>query len=126
MYEKFFTPDQMDQIQARGRTIGPERIRAVEAEWPVLIAAMRREMDHGTPPSSPRVRALAARWGALTREFTGGSHEISSGLRDMYQKEPSVAERTGIDAKLVGYVRRSMAAGRSGEKIARSPTPSRG
>ena len=86
----------MDQIQARGRTIGPDRIREVEAEWPVLIADMRREMEAGTSPSSPRVQALAAKWGSLVREFTGGSAEISAGLREMYQKEESVRQRTNM------------------------------
>ena len=114
MFEKYSTADQMDWIQARGRTIGPERIREVEGEWPTLIADVRREMDNGTPPSSARLQALAARWGTLVREFTGGSPEISAGLRGMYQKEESVRRRTGIDAKLMEYVGRAMAAAREG------------
>ena len=114
MFEKYFTPDQMDQIQARGRTIGPDRIREVEAEWPVLIADIRREMEAGTSPSSPRVQALAAKWGSLVREFTGGSAEISGSLREMYQREESVRQRTNIDATLMEYVGRAMAATREG------------
>jgi DNA-binding transcriptional MerR regulator len=116
MFEKYFTPDQMDQIQARGRTIGSERIREVEAEWPMLIADMRREMEAGTPPSSTRVQALAARWGMLVREFTDGRPEIAAGLRQMYQKEDSVRQRTNIDATLMKYVGRAMAASHEGRR----------
>ena len=75
---------------------------------------MRREMEAGTSPSSPRVQALAAKWGSLVREFTGGSAEISGSLREMYQREESVRQRTNIDATLMEYVGRAMAATREG------------
>src|SRR5262249_4441360 len=48
-FEKYYTPEQMEEIKERGRQLGEERIRQVEGEWPVLIAQVRAEMDKGTP-----------------------------------------------------------------------------
>ena len=44
-----------------------DSIRAVEAEWPRLIAQVRREMLEGTDPTSARMRPLAIRWRELVR-----------------------------------------------------------
>jgi hypothetical protein len=41
-----------------------------------------------------------------------GARLKSAGLRQMYQVEESVRQRTNIDAKLMEYVGRAMAAGR--------------
>ncbi len=39
MFEKYYTPEQMEWFQQRRLQVGEERIREVEAEWPRLIAA---------------------------------------------------------------------------------------
>ena len=110
MFEKHFTPEQMQEIQARGQQIGPERIREVEAEWPKLIAEVRAAMESGADPASAEVQALAQRWMGLVREFTGGNPSIQQGLNQMYSQEPEVRERTGIDPALMEYVGKAMAA----------------
>ena len=111
MFEKYYTPEQLQEIQERGQQIGEERIRQVEAEWPQLIAEVRAEMEKGTDPASDTVQELARRWKALLAEFTGGNPGIQKSLNEMYRQEPSVRERTGIDPKLMEYVGRAMAAG---------------
>ena len=110
MFEKHFTPEQLQEIQARGQQIGPERIREVEAEWPKLIAEVRAAMESGTDPASAEVQELARRWMGLLREFTGGNPGIQQGLNTMYSQEPEVRERTGIDPALMDYVGKAMAA----------------
>jgi len=109
MFEKHFTPEQLQEIQARGQQIGPERIREVEAEWPRLIAQVRAAMEKGTDPASPEVQDLARRWQELLREFTGGNPALQRGLNAMYAKEQEVSSRTGIDPALMDYISKAFA-----------------
>jgi DNA-binding transcriptional MerR regulator len=110
MFEKYYTPEQMEEIKERGRQVGEERIRQVESEWPQLIAEVRAEMEKGTPAADPRVQQLARRWMGLVNEFTGGNPGIASSLGKMYRDEPSVRERAGLDPKLFEYVNQVLAA----------------
>lgn len=110
MYEKYFTPEQMDELQQRGREVGPERIREVEAEWPRLIAEVRAEMEKGTDPSEPRVQELARRWTGLVREFSGGSPGIEKSVATMYRQEPGAMQKSGLDSGVFEYVNRAIQA----------------
>jgi DNA-binding transcriptional MerR regulator len=104
MYEKHFTPEELERIKKRGEVVGAERIKEVEAEWPKLIAEVRAEMEQGTDPKSPKVQALAKRWMALVNEFTGGDAQIASKVKKMYNEEPQMRERSGLDPKIFAYV----------------------
>lgn len=85
MPEKHYTPQQLRLLDERAKTLGPERIREVEAEWPELIAEVRAEMQKGTDPADPRVQELVRRWQALVEEFTGGDPGITRSLGNLYQ-----------------------------------------
>ena len=87
------------------------RIREVEAEWPRLIAEMKFEMEAGTDPAGERVQELTRRWQALVAEFTGGNPEIAATVKRMYENEPEVRDRAGVDPALFEYVSRAIAAG---------------
>jgi MerR family transcriptional regulator, thiopeptide resistance regulator len=110
MFEKYYTPEQMREIEERGRALGPERIREVEAEWPRLIAEVRAEMDKGTDPASETVQALAQRWKGLVEEFTGANPEIERSVARLYREEPGARERMGLDSEIFDYINRAMAA----------------
>lgn len=110
MFDRYFTEEQMQALKERRETLGEERIRQVEAEWPGLIAAVRAEMDRGTDPSSPEVRRLARRWKELVEEFTGGDAEIAASVGRMYRNEESVRQRARIDSEMMEYVSRATAA----------------
>jgi MerR family transcriptional regulator, thiopeptide resistance regulator len=114
MFEKYYTPEQMREIEERGRALGPERIREVEAEWPRLIAEVRAEMDKGTDPASETVQALARRWKALVDEFTGGNPGIERSVARLYREEPRARERMGLDVQIFEYINRAMAAMKAG------------
>lgn len=111
MHEKYFSPDQMEELRKRSEEVGPERIRDVEAEWPKLIAEVRGEMEKGTDPGDPRVQELARRWMALVKEFTGGNPGIEKSVGTMYQQEPGAMQKSGLDPALFEYVNRAMRAG---------------
>lgn len=108
--EKYYTPEQLAWLRERAQTVGEERIRQVEAEWPELIAQVRTEMDRATDPQDERVQRLAARWRELIQEFTGGNPEIEASLRTMYAHEPKMRERSGVDPELTAYIGQAWAA----------------
>ena len=64
---QLYTLEQMQQFEALGREVGPERIREIEEQWQALIAEVRagRDLD----PASAEARALADRWHALNAEI---------------------------------------------------------
>jgi DNA-binding transcriptional MerR regulator len=109
MFERYFDRDQMDDIREHAQNIGDARIREAEAEWPRLIAAVRHEMHSGTDPGDPRVAPLARRWQELIDEFTNGRFDIAAGVGRMMHAEPTVRQRTGLDAEIMDYVARATA-----------------
>ncbi|GHH00211.1 TipAS antibiotic-recognition domain-containing protein [Comamonas sp. JC664] len=109
MFEKDYTPEQLQQLQARREALGEDAIRQIEAEWPRLIARVREEMEKGTDPTREPVLALAARWRELLTAFTGGDPGIQRAVSAMHQQEPAVAAEHGLDPKLFEYVGKAMA-----------------
>jgi hypothetical protein len=111
MFEKYYTPAQLKELEERRQQVGEERIRQVEGEWQELMAAVRAEMDQGTDPGDERVQGLAQRWAGLIREFTGGNPGIENSLRTMYQQESTVAGMETAPMREMGeYISRAMAA----------------
>jgi hypothetical protein len=111
MLEKYYAPDQLEQLKIRKEQVGDERIKQVEAEWPRLMDEVRKAMAAGTPPTDPHVQALARRWLGLIREFSGGDPGIEKSLRNMYANENNIQ---GMDLKalqpLFEYIQQAMAA----------------
>ena len=113
MYEKHYTPEQMEELKKRGEALGPEKIRQAEAEWPQLIAQVQAEMDQGTDPADERVQQLARRWMELVREFTGGDPGITKSLGNLWQQETTVHGMDTANMRaLMGYVQKAWAAGK--------------
>jgi MerR family transcriptional regulator, thiopeptide resistance regulator len=108
MFEKYYTPEQLDTLAQRREQLGEGRMREVEQEWPALMAEVRAEMERGTDPADPRMQALARRWKGLIEEFTGGDPGTAQSLKNLYQGEPSVRERAGFDPALSEYVGRAI------------------
>ncbi len=110
--EKYYTPEQLEQLRQRREELGPELIKAVEAEWPQLIADVRAEYEKGTPPSDPKVQALAKRWMELVRMFTGGDPGIARSVQNLWQGESNIqGMETGPIRELMGYVGQAIKAG---------------
>jgi DNA-binding transcriptional MerR regulator len=114
MFEKYYTPEQLEELKARREAIGDERIRQVEGEWQELMAQVRAEMDRGTDPADERVQQLARRWMGLVQEFTGGNPGIEKSLGRMYKEEPVVhGMDVGPMREMMGYVQKALAAGKT-------------
>lgn len=107
MFEKYYTPEQLEQLKRRGEALGPEKLAAVQNEWPQLIATVKAEMERGTDPSDPKVRALAQRWDELVALFTGGDPGIETSLRSLYRGEPQLRAQNGIDPAISDFLKRA-------------------
>ena len=108
MFGKYYTPDQLQELEARRQALGEDAIRQVQEEWPRLIAQVCAKMEKGTDPASKPVQQLARRWGELVRAFTGGNPGIEKSLGPLYQQEPAMGARFGLDPQLFAYMNRAM------------------
>jgi len=111
MLDKYYTPEQMEELKQRKEALGEDRIRQAEGDWKELMAQVQAEMDKGTDPADERVQKLARRWMGLVQEFTGGNPGITQSLGRMYKEETTVA---GMDTahmrQMMEYVGKAMAA----------------
>ena len=111
MIEKYYTPEQLKWLEERRQTVGEERIREVEAEWPRLMAEVRAAMDRGVGPAGPEAQELARRWMGLVREFSGGNPEIEKAVKSMWQQEQNIH---GMDTapvrEMMEFINRALAA----------------
>jgi DNA-binding transcriptional MerR regulator len=111
MIEKYYTPEQLAQIEDRKAALGEERIKEANAEWAPLFASVRAEMEAGTDPADPKVQALARKWYGLLDEFTGGDPGLFNSTRNMYANEDQIRE---MDVKamrpMFAYIQKAAAA----------------
>jgi MerR family transcriptional regulator, thiopeptide resistance regulator len=114
MIENYYAPEQLDEIKKRGEQLGEEGLRRSQEEWAELIAEVRAEMDKGTDPTAPEVQAMARRWMALVRGFTGGDPGIERSLGRLWKEQgDTIAAQHGsrYDPRGVSeYIGRAMAA----------------
>lgn len=78
--EKYYTPEEMRtfaDLRAKG---SEEAMAAIEAGWTALLAEVRANPD--LDPASPKARALADRWDALTAQVIAG-----------FQGEPALLDK---------------------------------
>jgi DNA-binding transcriptional MerR regulator len=94
MFEKYYTPEQLQQLEERRRQFGDEQIKQVEQEWADLYTRLRALREAGVAPADPEPQALGRRAGELIEMFTGGDPDIAASLQRMYEQEgPEKASR---------------------------------
>jgi DNA-binding transcriptional MerR regulator len=109
MFEKYYTPEQLQQLERRRQALGEDEIKRVEQEWKDLYAQVREHREQGTDPSDPAVQALVRRSGELIQMFTGGDPAIAASLQRMYEQEgPERASRGAMSAETAEYARRAV------------------
>ena len=111
--KNYFTEEQLAALAERRERIGDAAIESVQAEWPELIAKVQAEMDAGTDPAEPRVRALAKRWMELLEAFHGGDPGLRDSLYQMQAENSGQISQQygGPTPELIEYVTRANAAG---------------
>ncbi len=109
MFEKYYTPEQLEQLKTRAEEVGETRIKEVEAEWPLLMERVQSAMDRGVPASDPEAKVLARQWMSLVQEFTGGDPGISASLKNLWQSESQVhGIETNSMRPMMDYVNQSL------------------
>lgn len=105
MHNKYYTPEQLAELEARRTELGPEGMEKAQADWQELIAEVAAEKDKGTDPSDPRMQELAGRWQGLIDAFTGGDPGMFASLKKLYESEgPEAASRGMVDPGLMAYM----------------------
>ncbi len=108
MIDRYYTPEQLEQLERRRQELGDEAIARSQQEWADLIAQAQALRERGTDPGDPRVQAVIARWDELIEAFTGGDPGIRASLRRMYEEEgPSAASRGTVDPELMAWIDRA-------------------
>ncbi|SBT51064.1 MerR family transcriptional regulator [Micromonospora auratinigra] len=110
--KNYFTEEQLAELAQRRERLGEDAVRGVQEEWPTLIASVQAELDAGTDPAEPRVRALAKRWMELLEAFHGGDPGLRDSLYRMQAENSTEIARQygGPSPELIDYVKRSVAA----------------
>jgi DNA-binding transcriptional MerR regulator len=108
--ERYYTPEQLQQLEERRQALGPEAIERVQQEWADLYAEFERLRVAFTDPAAPEVQALARRSGELVEMFTGGDPGIRASLQRLYDEEGAErASRGMMTPELAEYVQRAHA-----------------
>jgi MerR family transcriptional regulator, thiopeptide resistance regulator len=111
MHQRYYSPEQLQQLEQRRRSLGDDAIRDVEREWGEIFATLRAEMEAGTDPADPRLRPIAERGRELLAMFTGGDPGIKQSLNEMWQHEdPAELSHGMVDAEVMAYYGRVQAA----------------
>jgi len=113
--ERYYTPEQLEQLEQRREALGSEAIERAQQDWADLFAELERHRAAGTDPAAPEVQELARRSEELIELFTGGDPGIRASLKRMYDEEgPERASRGRASPELFEYLRRAHDAAASG------------
>jgi MerR family transcriptional regulator, thiopeptide resistance regulator len=105
MHQRYYTLEQLEQLEQRRQEFGEEQIRAVEQEWAEIFATLKAEMEAGTDPADPKLRPIGERSRELLKMFTGGDPGIEASLKTMYETEgPEKASRGMADPEVFAYL----------------------
>ncbi|TAJ80548.1 MAG: MerR family transcriptional regulator [Gallionellaceae bacterium] len=101
IYEKYLSPEEMAFMRAN--------YVSGTSEFPALVAEVYQHLEDGIAPDDPRMRQLTLRWMGLVRAYAGDDPATQAKLREAMAQHPELLEGSGIDARLLGYVRQAMA-----------------
>lgn len=101
MFEKYYTAEQLEALEARREAFGSEFIEQTQRDWETLFEDVRRAKEAGVDPASPQAQALVERWDELIARFTGGDAGIARSLENLYEQEDS---GQWVDPELAAYI----------------------
>jgi len=110
LWRKHLTADEIASLQDRGRALYSQA--DISRAWDEIFAEARSLMTAGDR-TSPRARALLARWMALAEQFTGGDPELNRKTAEIWRealKNPELALRLPVDTELWSFVQSIAAA----------------
>lgn len=84
-WTKYANEAARQKLSARQGEWSPELQERVSRQWSELIAEVQAAMDAGEQPSTPKARALGARWKALLEEFTQGDADVTQAAANAWK-----------------------------------------
>ena len=86
--QKYYTPEQREQIKKRGEEADWDEIERRQKEWSQILEEAEAAMKAGTPAADPKARVLARRYQELGRwfaaGFTGGDRGLEESLNRVW------------------------------------------
>lgn len=108
MIGNYCTPEQLESLRKRREEAGPageELIKQGQEGWAQLIADLTAEMNKGTDPADPKLRAFEQRRQALVNAFTGGDGVLEQSLKRLWTEQgDKLSAQYGYDPKLMEYL----------------------
>lgn len=103
--EKYYTPEQLDELKARW---SPEVQEKADRDWAALIADVEGAL--GEDPKSERAQTLPKRWRDLIAGFTGGNPDIEKNLRRLYADESNWPQsmKKPYSEEVEAFIKRAM------------------
>jgi DNA-binding transcriptional MerR regulator len=105
LWRKHLNPKEIATLHDRSKDLAFDQAEITRA-WEDIFAEARRLMEAGDK-TSPRARALLARWIDLAQQFTGGDAEIHRKMSNVWRDaltNPELAPRLPVGADLWAFV----------------------
>jgi len=97
IYQKYLSPQEMAFLR--------ENYISGTSNFPALIAELFQHLEDGTAANDPCMRPLALRWQQMVRAYAGDDPQTQVKLREAMAEHPELLEGSGIDLRLLEYVR---------------------
>ncbi len=114
MYEKYYTPEQIETLKLRQRKMSKEELAQGQAAWETLFNEFETAFNAKKELTDPSVIKLGQKANALIQEFTGGNPEMEKSFQKMYKTEGghNVLSQHGmtITAELFQFIANAMGA----------------
>ncbi|WP_049622177.1 MerR family transcriptional regulator [Frateuria defendens] len=101
IYRRYLEPDEFAFMRAH--------YGAQMHAWPPVIAALRKAMDEGMPPTGTEARRLAGQWMTLFRGYAGDDPATHARIREAHAREPDLLHGSWVDPPLLDYLRAILA-----------------
>ncbi len=112
MYEKYYTPEQLEILKNRQNSLSKEALAKGQAAWESVFKEFEKAFQDGKNVSDPTVILLGQKANGLIQEFTGGDPEMEKSLQKMYDTEGghNVISQHGVkvSAALFQYIANAM------------------
>jgi DNA-binding transcriptional MerR regulator len=110
--KKYYSDEAQARIAQKSASFTPEMQAQVTQKWNELIRDVENAIRSKHDPAGAPARALAERWAAMARGFTGGDPEIQKGLNKLYADQanwPATFQKPFRD-EVWNFIRQAMKA----------------
>jgi hypothetical protein len=114
--EKYYTPEQQEQIRKRGAEADWDEIKRNQKEWSQILQDGEAAMRAGTPATDPQVQSLARRYNELGQwfaaGFTGGDAGLQESLNRLWADQgDALHSQFGKGPEVDEYLRKALESG---------------